>query len=222
MLTLKYYLSMLWSCCFLLLLFIGVVSLGLNQVPWLKAKVNDRKKWPDGSLPDLVASDANSCLLAEELQAFCCRRGSGNTRNNLASYLLRCVGVRHSEIEKWSVQCMCEITFAGVNLVSVFIWRFYMWCYFRSLRIVIIIIHSSLLKVLPMLWIWVFGFLITWLGVELSPLSAPNAVVSEAVKVNSLPSSCGGLGTLVWLPWFGAVIFTVLSVELLCRGISED
>lgn len=44
----------------------------------------------------------------------------GNT-NNLASYLLRCVGVTHSEVEKLTVQCMCEITLAGVSLVSVFI-----------------------------------------------------------------------------------------------------
>lgn len=133
---------------------------GFKSGAWLKAKVNDRKKWLDESLPDLVASDANSCLFAEELQTFCCRRGSGNIRNNLASYLLGCVGVRHSEVEKWNVQCMCEITLAGVNLVNVFIWRFYMWCYFRSLRIVIIIIHRALLKVLTMLWIW--AFVLSW------------------------------------------------------------
>lgn len=42
-------------------------------------------------------------------------------RNNLGSYLLVCVGVTCSEAEKRSVQWMCEITFAGVNLVSVFI-----------------------------------------------------------------------------------------------------
>lgn len=150
---------MLWLCCFSLLQFIRVVSLGLNQVPWLKAKVNDRKKWLDGILPNLVASDANSCLFAEELQTFCCRRGSGNTRNNLASYLLGCVGVRHSKAEKCSVQCMREIALTGVNIVSVFVWRFYMWCYFRSLRIVIIIIHRTLLKVLTMLWIWAFVLL---------------------------------------------------------------
>lgn len=46
----------------------------------------------------------------------------GNTRNNLASYLLGCAGVTCSEAEKWSVQYMCEITFAGVNLDSVFIY----------------------------------------------------------------------------------------------------
>lgn len=46
----------------------------------------------------------------------------GNTRNNLASYLLRCAGVTCSKAEKWSVQYMCEITFAGVNLDSVFIY----------------------------------------------------------------------------------------------------
>lgn len=45
----------------------------------------------------------------------------GNTRNNLASQVLGCVGVTCSKVEKWSVQCMCEITFTGVSLVSVFI-----------------------------------------------------------------------------------------------------
>lgn len=42
-------------------------------------------------------------------------------RNHLGSYALGCVGVTGSEVDEWSVQCMCEIIFAGVNLVSVFI-----------------------------------------------------------------------------------------------------
>lgn len=45
----------------------------------------------------------------------------GNTQEKFGSYALGCFRVACSKVEQWSVQCTCEITFAGVNLVGVFI-----------------------------------------------------------------------------------------------------